>query len=92
MQIKICVLGLTYKYGVSDTRNSQKILIYQKLKKIYQKTNAFDPFFSGKDRKNKFKYHNFDYYLFLTKGNIFKKIYNKLNKKKVIDPFYYYSN
>ena len=90
--IKICVLGLTYKYGVSDTRNSQKILIYQKLKKICKKTNAFDPFFLGKNNKNNFNYHNFDYYLFLTKGNIFKKIYNKLEKKKIIDPFYYYSN
>ncbi len=91
-KIKICILGLTYKYGVSDTRNSQKILIYKKLKKIYKNTSAYDPFFSEKNHENIFNYYDNDYYLFLTKGKIFKKIYNKLNKKKIIDPFYYYSN
>ena len=90
--IKICVLGLTYKYGVSDTRNSQKILIYQKLKKKYKKTYAFDPFLKDKGYKNKIDYKNSDYFLFLTKGNTFKKIHNRVNKKKIIDPFFYYSN
>ena len=31
--LKICLIGLTYKYGVSDTRNSQNIEIYYNLKK-----------------------------------------------------------
>ena len=32
-KIKICVVGLTYKYGVADTRNSQKIQIFEYFKK-----------------------------------------------------------
>ena len=48
---KICVLGLTYKYGVSDIRNSQKIVIFQKLKKKYKQTYGFDPFLIKKIRK-----------------------------------------
>ena len=90
--LKICVFGLTYKYGVSDTRNSQKIEIYKDLKKKYLKTTAYDPFLKDKNFNNKLNYKNCDYYLFLTKGKIFQKIYNKLDKRKRIDPFFYYSN
>ena len=90
--LKICVFGLTYKYGVSDTRNSQKIEIYKDLKKKYLKTTAYDPFIKDKNFNNKLNYKNCDYYLFLTKGKIFQKIYNKLDKRKRLDPFFYYSN
>ena len=90
--LKICVIGLTYKYGVSDTRNSQKIEIYKDLKKKYLKTTAYDPFLKDKNFNNKLNYKNCDYYLFLTKGKIFQKIYNKLDKRKKLDPFFYYSN
>ena len=90
--LKICVFGLTYKYGVSDIRNSQKIEIYKKLKKKYIKTTAYDPFLKGKNFTNKLNYMKCDFYLFLTKGKIFEKIYNKLDKSKIIDPFFYYSN
>ena len=90
--LKICVFGLTYKYGVSDIRNSQKIEIYKKLKKKYIKTTAYDPFLKDKNFTNKLNYMKCDFYLFLTKGKIFEKIYNKLDKSKRLDPFFYYSN
>ncbi len=89
---KICVLGLTYKYGVSDIRNSQKIVIFQKLKKKYKQTYGFDPFLIKKKFVNKIDYKNTDYFLFLTKGKLFRKIHSQLNKRKIIDPFYYYSD
>ena len=41
----------------------------------------------SKDEINKY-----DFFLFLTKGEKFKKIANIINKKKIIDPFHYYSN
>ncbi len=90
--LKICVFGLTYKYGVSDIRNSQKIEIYKKLKKKYIKTTAYDPFLKDKNFTNKLNYMKCDFYLFLTKGKIFEKIYSKLDKSKRLDPFFYYSN
>ena len=35
-KIRICVVGLTYKYGVSDIRNSQKIEIFEYFKKKFK--------------------------------------------------------
>ena len=50
--LKICVIGLTYKYGVSDTRNSQNLEIYNELKKEYTHVNAYDPFLNDKKFRN----------------------------------------
>ena len=91
-KIKISIVGLTYKYGVSDTRNSQKIEIFKHFKKKFKHTKCFDPFFKSKDnlKFNELKKYNF--FIFLSKGTKFSNIANLVDKKKIIDPFFYYSN
>ena len=91
-KIKICIVGLTYKYGVSDTRNSQKIEIFKHFKKKFKQTKCFDPFFKSADnlKFNELKKYNF--FIFLSKGKKFSNIANLVDKKKIIDPFFYYSN
>ena len=91
-KIKICIVGLTYKYGVSDTRNSQKIEIFKHFKKKFKQTKCFDPFFKSADnlKFNELKKYNF--FIFLSKGKKFSNIANLVDRKKIIDPFFYYSN
>ena len=91
-KIRICIVGLTYKYGVSDTRNSQKIEIFKHFKKKFKQTKCFDPFFKSADnlKFNELKKYNF--FIFLSKGKKFSNIANLVDKKKIIDPFFYYSN
>ena len=91
-KIKICIVGLTYKYGVADTRNSQKIEILRYFKKKFRHTKGFDPFFKTTDKLNNHELKKYDFFIFLTKGPKFKKIANLLDDKKIIDPFFYYSN
>ena len=96
--LKVLVVGLTYKYGVSDMRNSLNYKIYNKIKKIIKKTYSYDPFSiesNFKVNKNSSNLNNFDVILFLSKGSIFQKIHNiiQLKKPKIIfDPFYYFNN
>ena len=93
--LKICVIGLTYKYGVSDTRNSQNLEIYNELKKEYTHVNAYDPFLNDKKFRN-LKNINKNYFnLFLSRGKRFEKIFKEVSKKninRIIDPFCYYTN
>ena len=91
-KIKICIVGLTYKYGVSDIRNSQKIEIFKHFKKKFKQTKCFDPFFESTDnlKFNELKKYNF--FIFLSKRKKFSNIANLVDKKKIIDPFFYYSN
>jgi len=93
-EVKICLFGLTYKYGVSDIRNSQNIEIFKLLKRKYKNTIAYDPYLINDNfiwTKNKL--NKYDLYIFLSKGKIFKEIYTNLkNKDKIIDPFFYYTN
>ena len=91
-KIKICIVGLTYKYGVADTRNSQKIEILRYFKKKFKYTKGFDPFFKTTDKLNNNELKKYDFFIFLTKGPKFKKIVDLLDNKKIIDPFFYYSN
>ena len=92
-KMQICLLGLTYKYGVSDTRNSLNLEILENLKKRYNNVCGFDPFLNVKKFNNLNNLKKKDFYIFLTKGKKFQKIFNKIkNKDKVIDPFSYYSN
>ncbi len=92
--IKICLFGLTYKYGVSDVRNSQNIEIFNLLKRKYKNTLAYDPFLKRNNFNwTKNKLNRYDLYVFLSKGKIFSKIYSNLkNKNKIVDPFFYYTN
>ena len=91
-KIKICVIGLTYKYGVSDTRNSQKIEIFNYLKKKFKLTKCFDPFLKTEDNLSYKQLKKYNFFIFLSKGKKFKNIANLVDKKKIIDPFFYYSN
>jgi len=92
--IKICLFGLTYKYGVADVRNSQNIEIFNLLKRKYKNTLAYDPFLKSNNFTwTKNKLNRYDLYVFLSKGKIFSKIYSNLkNKNKIVDPFFYYTN
>ena len=91
-KIKICIVGLTYKYGVADTRNSQKIDILKYFKRRYKYTKGFDPFLKTTDNLKNHELKKYNFFLFLSKGPKFKKIANLVDKKKIIDPFFYYSN
>tara|TARA_B100001939_G_scaffold235514_1_gene203039 strand:+ start:222 stop:1418 length:1197 start_codon:yes stop_codon:yes gene_type:complete len=91
-KVKICIVGLTYKYGVADTRNSQKIEILRYFKKRYKNTIGFDPFFKRSNKLKNYELKKYNFFLFLSKGSKFKKIAGLLDKKKIIDPFFYYSN
>ena len=96
--LKILVVGLTYKYGVSDMRNSLNLKIYNRIKKNVKEASAYDPFSSEHNtiiNKNLSNFTKFDVVLFLTNGLIFKKIYKKIKSKKpqtILDPFNYYKN
>ena len=93
---KILIVGLSYKYGVADMRNSLNLKIYNKIKKRFAYTFYYDPFvnlekpiinFNDKTIKS------FNVVLFLSKGLKFKQLYNKILKKNprcILDPFYYY--
>lgn len=93
----VLILGITYKYGVSDLRNSLALDIYKKLIKKKIKTFVFDPYCVSNKVKlvnKKFNVRKNTIILPLIKG---KKIYDFLkeikNKKQcvIVDPFYYYS-
>ncbi len=98
---KIMIVGLTYKSGVADMRNSLNFKIFKKIKKYNNKINGYDPFASEKIKKiygidNKiFKNKKFDVILFLSYHDRFKKIFKYIlsskNRNKVLDPFNYYS-
>lgn len=87
---KICIMGLTYKYGVSDTRNSQKVEIYNHFKRKYKNTRAYDPYLKGFDRITQKEINTFDFILFLSKGKKFQLISKKIDKSKILDPFFYF--
>jgi UDP-N-acetyl-D-galactosamine dehydrogenase len=90
---KILIVGITYKYGVSDMRNSMNYEIFKQIKKQCPRTLSYDPFIKIKDNLvNLPDIKKIDGFLFLSNGAKFKEIYSLLkdNKKKVIDPFKYY--
>ena len=91
-KIKICIIGLTYKYGVADTRNSQKIEILKYFKKRFKYTKGFDPFLKKSDKLKNHELEKYDFFIFLSKGSKFKNIADLLDNKRIIDPFFYYTN
>ena len=96
--LKILIVGLTYKYGVADMRNSQNYQIFQEIKKNYRNTFAYDPFSKESTYDIEKNYNNlsdFKLIVFLSKGPLFKEVYRKINLLKndsILDPFYYYNN
>ena len=96
--LRVLVVGLTYKYGVSDMRNSLNYKIYNKIKSNAKKAYAYDPFCAENNfvmTKNSSNLFNFDVILFLSKGSLFQTLYRKIKIKKpqvIFDPFYYYTD
>ncbi len=97
---RILLVGLSYKPGIADMRNSLNFKIYKFLLKFSPNTKAFDPFV-GDEIKNKYgilekinKKNNYDAILFLSKSQKFNQEFKKLNTKdngfKIIDPFEYF--
>ena len=86
---------MSYKYGVSDLRNSLNIKIYEKIKKKFINTSVYDPFVRiEKNLKYKDLKRSFDLIVFLSSGKKFKALYNKYKNTKntfILDPFDYYS-
>ena len=93
---KILIIGLTYKPGVADCRNSIGLEIFNNLNSINTNTYGYDPFLEKKFLKNSKILKNiknintFDLIVFLNFHKIFKKIYKKSQKNKVLDIFYNY--
>ena len=98
---KILIIGLTYKAGVADMRNSLNFEIFQKIKKFNSNLSAVDPFVSEKVKKkfsllNKINYKiKYDAIIFLSYHKIFYKLYknilSSINRDCLLDPFCYYS-
>ena len=97
---RILLVGLSYKPGIADMRNSLNFKIYKLLLKYSPNTKAYDPFVEN-EIKNKYgilekidKKNNYDAILFLSKSQKFNQEFKKLNSKKnnlkIIDPFEYY--
>ena len=93
---KILIIGLTYKPGVADCRNSIGLEILNNLNSINTNTYGYDPFLENKFLKNSKILKNiknintFDLIVFLNFHKIFKKIYKKSQKNKILDIFYNY--
>ena len=99
---RILLIGLSYKPGIADMRNSINFKIYKFLLKNSLNVKAFDPFVENEIRikygvlKKIDQKNNYDAILFLSKYKKFEKEFNKLNTKKngfkIIDPFEYYKS
>ena len=98
---KIMIVGLTYKGGVADMRNSLNFKIFNKIKKYNNKTDGCDPFVEEKTKVSYGIYNKinknikYDVILFLSHHDYFKKIFQNIasskNRNKILDPFNYYS-
>ncbi len=97
---KILLIGISYKPGIADMRNSLNFKILKKLIQKRAQVKAFDPYV--KDQiKSKYKFidkvsikNKFDVIVFLSKHKKFEFEYKRLNIKnnntKLLDPFEYY--
>ena len=91
---KILILGISYKYGVSDLRNSLGLEIFKKIKKKYKNTLFYDPFVNLKNKyTNIKKLKNFKLIVFLSSGKKYNPVFKQSVKSKllILDPFSYYS-
>ncbi len=93
---KILIIGLTYKPGVADCRNSIGLEILNNLNSINNNTYGYDPFLEKKFLENRKILKNikninsFDLIVFLNFHKIFKKIFYRFQKNKILDIFYNY--
>ena len=91
---KILILGISYKYGVSDLRNSMGLEIFKKIKKKYKNTLFYDPFVNLKNKyTNIKKLKNFKLIVFLSSGKKYNPVFKQSVKSKllILDPFSYFS-
>jgi len=98
---KIIIIGLSYKAGVADMRNSLNFEIFKKLKKNCNNVYGYDPFVENKIRKNYRIYNKintnkkYDVILFLSNHEKFKKKFKNIllskNRNSILDPFRYFS-
>ena len=91
---KILILGISYKYGVSDLRNSLGLEIFKKIKKKYKNTLFYDPFVNLKNKyTNIKKLKNFKLIVFLSSGKKYNPVFKQSVKSKllILDPFSYFS-
>ena len=92
--IKILIAGITYKYGVSDIRNSLNLKIFNEIKKKYKNTKIYDPFINFPNQINNIsKIKKLKIIVFLSYGKKYKSLYTKAKREKIflLDPFNYYS-
>ena len=90
---KILIIGLTYKYGVPDMRNSINYEIFNIIKNKYKNTKAYDPFIKINNNIVKIKdISKYNLFIFLSDGKKFKDTYGKAIKlkKNIINPFKYF--
>ena len=70
------ISGISYKYGVSDLRNSLGLKIFQKINKSFKNTKFYDPFVSAKNKfKNVKNLKNYKLVVFLSSGEKYKTLY-----------------
>ena len=97
----ILLMGLSYKPGIADLRNSINLKIFKTLKKQSKSVKVYDPFLN---EETKLKYNvfnridinnSYDIILFLSKNSHFENQYKRLkkngNRSNLIDPFEYYA-
>jgi UDP-N-acetyl-D-glucosamine dehydrogenase len=98
---RLLFVGISYKAGVSDLRNSLNLEIFNYFKKKNKNIVALDPFLSGALSKQnnilkKIKnFTKFNVIIFLSYHTDFQKIYYNLKKLKnnkilLLDPFNFY--
>jgi len=96
----ILLIGISYKSGIADMRNSINFKILKKLIQYSKNVEAYDPYVKD-EIKSKYKFikdislkNKYDSIIFLSKHRKFKEVYKKLNtkknKSKLLDPFEYY--
>lgn len=91
---RILILGISYKYGVSDLRNSLGLQIFNKVKNRYPNTYFYDPFVNIKNKYTNIKnLKSFKLLIFLSSGKKYKLVFNNARKNNllILDPFKYYS-
>jgi len=91
---KILILGISYKYGVSDLRNSLGLKIFNKIKQKYKNTHFYDPFVNIKNKYTNIKnLKNFKLIVFLSSGKKYKPLFRNAIKNNllILDPFNYFS-
>ena len=91
---KILILGISYKYGVADLRNSLGLKIFNSIRKKYKNTRFYDPFVNIKNNYTNFKnLKNFNLIIFLSPGKKYEPLFKQSFKNNllILDPFNYFS-